>query len=70
MVALVVGTHLKSPRHVIDHTPKKLFITKFLKSTALIFLENRQIITQSTLVLSGFRSNAVYSVSLAIFNTH
>ena len=35
MVALVLGTHLKSPRHVINYMPKKLFITKFLESNAL-----------------------------------
>ena len=56
VIALVVGTCLKSPRGVINHTPKKLFIIKCLESNALTFLENRQIITWSTLICQNFEA--------------
>ena len=45
-------------RRAIDHTIKKLFITKCLNVGALVCLENRQIITWSTLVLSEFQRDA------------
>ena len=60
-----------SPRHAINHAAKKLFIRKFLQSGALnlTLLENKQIVTWSTIILPKF--NVVLfllQVSLPIFN--
>ena len=49
-----LGNCLKSPRHEMNHTPKKLLITKYLKGKALILLENKQVRILKQCCLSCF----------------
>ena len=60
-----------SPRRVINHAAKKLFIRKFLQSGALnlILPENKQIVTWSMIILSKFNVMlSLLQVSPTIFN--